>query len=93
MTNNGDFARKLELPQNKFQRTYKVRIFGIVNNKIKDQLKNGIIVNGIKYKPIEIELEEEKGKNRCLTMTLYEGKNREIRKIMAHFGCTVNRLI
>ena len=93
LTNNGDFARKLELPQNKFQRTYKVRIFGIVNNKIKDQLKNGIIVNGIKYKPIEIELEEEKGKNRWLTMKLYEGKNREIRKIMAYFGCTVNRLI
>ena len=32
LTNNGDFARKLELPQNKFQRTYKVRIFGIINN-------------------------------------------------------------
>ena len=93
LTNNGDFARKLELPQNKFQRTYKVRIFGTIDNKIKDQLKNGIIVNSIKYKPIELELEEEKGKNRWLTMRLYEGKNREIRKIMDHFGCTVNRLI
>ncbi len=93
LTNNGDFARKLELPQNEFQRTYKVRIFGIINNKIKDKLKNGIIVNGIKYKPIEIKLEEEKGKNRWLTMRLNEGKNREIRKIMDHFGCTVNRLI
>ena len=93
LTNNGDFARKLELPQNKFQRTYKVRIFGKIDNKIKDKLKNGIIVNSIKYKPIELELEEEKGKNRWLTMTLYEGKNREIRKIMDHFGCTVNRLI
>ena len=93
LTNNGDFARKLELPQNKFQRTYKVRIFGTIDNKIKDQLKNGIIVNSIKYKPIELELEEEKGKNRWLTMKLHEGKNREIRKIMDHFGCTVNRLI
>ena len=93
LTNNGDFARKLELPQNKFQRTYKVRIFGIINNKIKDQIKNGIRVDGIQYKPIKIELEEEKGKNRWLTMTLYEGKNREIRKIMAHFGFTVNKLI
>ena len=93
LTNNGDFARKLELPQNKFQRTYKVRIFGTINYKIKDQLKNGIILNSIKYKPIEVELGEEKGKNRWLTMRLYEGKNREIRKIMDHFGCTVNRLI
>ena len=93
LTNNGDFARKLELPQNKFQRTYKVRIFGTIDNKIKDQLKNGIIVNSIKYKPIELQLEEEKGKNRWLTMRLYEGKNREIRKIMEHFNCTVNRLI
>ena len=50
-------------------------------------------MNNIKYKPIELELEEEKGKNRWLTMRLYEGKNREIRKIMDHFGCTVNRLI
>ena len=93
LTNNGDFARKLELPQNKFQRTYKVRIFGTIDNKIKDQLKNGINVNSIKYKPIDLELEDEKGKNRWLTMRLYEGKNREIRKIMDHFGCTVNRLI
>ena len=93
LTNNGDFARKLELPKNRFQRTYKVRIFGTINNKIKDLLKNGIIVNGIKYKPIELELEEKKGKNRWLTMKLHEGKNREIRKIMNHFGCTVNKLI
>ena len=75
------------------QRTYKVRIFGTIDNKIKDKLKNGITVNSIKYKPIELELEEEKGKNRWLTMRLYEGKNREIRKIMEHFGCIVNRLI
>lgn len=93
LTNNGDFARKLELPQNKFQRTYKVRIFGNINNKVKDLLKNGIKVNGIKYKPIELELGKEKGQNRWLTMKLHEGKNREIRKIMDHFGCTVNRLI
>tara|TARA_B100001057_G_C22821938_1_gene939767 strand:+ start:1070 stop:1798 length:729 start_codon:yes stop_codon:yes gene_type:complete len=93
LTNNGDFARKLELPQNKFQRTYKVRIFGNINNKVKDLLKNGIKVNGIKYKPIELELGKEKGQNKWLTMKLYEGKNREIRKIMDHFGCTVNRLI
>lgn len=93
LTNNGDFARKLELPQNKFQRTYKVRIFGNINNKVKDLLKNGIKVNGIKYKPIELELGKEKGQNKWLTMKLHEGKNREIRKIMDHFGCTVNRLI
>ena len=93
LTNNGDFARKLELPKNKFQRTYKVRIFGNINNKVKDLLKNGIKVNGIKYKPIELELGREKGQNRWLTMKLHEGKNREIRKIMDHFGCTVNRLI
>ena len=93
LTNNGDLARKLELPQNKFQRTYKVRIFGTIDNKVKGLLKNGITLNGIKYKSIELELEEEKGKNRWLTMRLHEGKNREIRKIMNHFGCTVNRLI
>ena len=93
LTNNGDFARKLELPKNKFQRTYKVRIFGTINNRVKALLENGIIINGIKYKSIELELEEEKGKNRWLTMRLHEGKNREIRKIMNHFGCTVNRLI
>ncbi len=93
LTNNGDFARKLELPKNNFKRTYRVRIFGTLNNEIENVLKNGIVIDGIKYKSIDVFTENQKGKNMWLTMTLKEGKNREIRKIMNFFGCSVNRLI
>jgi len=93
LTNNGDFARNLELPKNNFIRKYRVRIFGTANIKIKEILKKGITIDRLKYKPIDLEMDPQKGKNMWLTMTLREGKNREIRKIMEFFGFSVNRLV
>ena len=58
LTNNGDFARKLELPQNKFQRTYKVRIFGTIdrvidNEKVEVEISNDVKVEIIKATGIQ----------------------------------------
>lgn len=94
LTNNGDFARKLELPSSAFERTYRVRVFGEVNQHTIDTLAKGVEVEGIKYGKIIVDTEKfTDSKNQWLYITLHEGKNREIRRVLEHFGLRVNRLI
>jgi 23S rRNA pseudouridine2605 synthase len=94
LTNDGALARGLELPSHGWLRRYRVRAFGDVpRGTIIKQLKKGITIKGIKYAPIELEVEKEQGDNSWLLMTLSEGKNREIKRVLEHFGLQVNRLI
>ena len=93
LTNNGSLARYMELPKNKWIRKYRVRVFGKVDPKRLKRLENGIVVEGIKYSGVKAEIESQSGSNSWLKVSLQEGKNREIRKIMAHLGLSVNRLI
>lgn len=93
LTNNGELSRKLELPENGWSRRYKVRVHGFVNkNKLAD-LAKGTTVDGINYGPVKVELESQNGTNSWLLVTLNEGKNREIRKLMKSIGLEVARLI
>lgn len=93
LTNNGELSRRLELPSNGWSRRYKVRIHGRINEKSLAELQNGITVDGITYGPIKAEIETVKGTNAWLIITLSEGKNREIRRVMKHLGLDVARLI
>ncbi len=93
LTNNGELSRKLELPENGWSRRYKVRVHGFVNkNKLAD-LSKGVTVDGVNYGPVKAELESQNGTNSWLVVTLNEGKNREIRKLMKYIGLEVARLI
>ena len=94
LTNDGELARKFELPANKWERTYRVRVYGGVDEKKLKSLENGVTIDGINYEPIKIEMENSgKGKNQWLRFTLTEGKNREIRKICEYIDLQVSRLI
>ena len=93
LTNDGDLARKLELPSTGWLRKYRVRVHGYVIKKDLELLKNGITIDGIRYGKIEAKLDKQQGSNAWLTLGIREGKNREIRKIMNHLGYKVNRLI
>ena len=93
LTNNGELSRKLELPSNGWARRYKVRVHGSVDEKKLADLKNGVEVEGIQYGSIKAEIVTIKGTNAWLMVTLNEGKNREIRKVMKSIGLEVNRLI
>lgn len=93
LTNNGELSRKLELPSNGWARRYKVRVHGYVDEKKLASLAGGIEVEGIKYGPIRAEIETAKGTNTWLQITLTEGKNREIRRVLKAIGLNVNRLI
>ena len=93
LTNDGDLARKLELPSTGWLRKYRVRVHGYVIKKDLELLKNGVTVDGIRYGKIEAKLDKQQGSNAWLTLGIREGKNREVRKVMSHLGYNVNRLI
>jgi 23S rRNA pseudouridine2605 synthase len=93
MTNSGDIKRKMELPNNNWKRIYRVRVYGKVNKDIVLKLRKGLKIKTIQYKPIDAKIDNESNSYTWLTMSLTEGKNREIRNIFEHFGMSVTRLI
>lgn len=93
LTNDGALARRLELPSNGWVRRYRVRVFGAPDPAKLAALANGVTVDGVRYGPIEAGLDSRKGDNSWVTVALREGRNREIRKVMAHLGLPVSRLI
>lgn len=93
LTNDGELARLLELPATGIVRNYRVRAFGRLDMKKIDNLREGVTVDGIRYGAIDVEVDQDEGSNIWLRVSLKEGKNREIRKVMEHIGLAVNRLI
>ncbi|HEY2247714.1 MAG TPA: pseudouridine synthase, partial [Bradyrhizobium sp.] len=93
LTNDGGLARVLELPDTGWLRRYRVRAHGEISQAQLDELKAGIEVDGVKYGPIDATLERDQGSNVWLVFAIREGKNREVRNVMAHLGLEVNRLI
>ncbi len=93
LTNDGTLARHMELPATGWLRRYRVRAHGRVSQAQLDALKDGIEIEGVRYGPIEATLDSVQGANAWITMALREGKNREVRRILAHLGVEVNRLI
>lgn len=93
LTNDGELARRLELPKTGWKRKYRVRVRGRINEEKLAALKDGVTIDGVHYDRIDAELERQQGSNAWLAITLREGKNREIRRVMDHLGYSVNRLI
>uniref|UniRef100_UPI001F421702 pseudouridine synthase n=1 Tax=Falsiroseomonas oryziterrae TaxID=2911368 RepID=UPI001F421702 len=93
LTNDGELARRLELPSNGWLRRYRVRVHGPVDERALAGLPRGVTIEGVAYGPIEAGLDSRQGANAWLTVSLKEGKNREVRRVMAHLGLQVTRLI
>ena len=93
LTNNGDLKRIMELPNNNWKRTYRVRVHGRVEDDIILKFKKGLKIDRMRYKPILANIDNTSNSYTWLTMTLTEGKNREIRNIFEAFGMIVTRLI
>ncbi|MDF7673798.1 pseudouridine synthase [Acetobacteraceae bacterium ESL0709] len=93
LTNDGALARELELPSRQWIRRYRVRVFGLVDPARLATLAHGSEFEGIKYGPIQAVLDSQKGDNSWLTVSLREGKNREIRRVMLGMNLHVSRLI
>jgi 23S rRNA pseudouridine2605 synthase len=93
LTNDGALARELELPTTGWLRRYRVRVHGGVNPEVLKRLENGITVEGVKYGPISAGIDSAQRSNTWLHMSLKEGKNREIRRVMQALNLPVTRLI
>ena len=93
LTNDGALARQLELPSNGWIRRYRARAWGEVDPAALKKLADGVTVDGVKYGPIEAQLEARKGENVWLAIALREGRNREVRRVLAHLDLQVSRLI
>jgi 23S rRNA pseudouridine2605 synthase len=93
LTNDGGLARALELPDTGWLRRYRVRAHGTITQARLDELRKGVEVDGVKYGSIDAQLEHDQGANVWIVFAIREGKNREVRNVMAHLGLEVNRLI
>jgi 23S rRNA pseudouridine2605 synthase len=93
LTNDGALARRLELPSTGWLRRYRVRVHGDVSEPALKNLARGLVIDGTRYGPIEAGLDSRKGSNAWLTVSIHEGKNREIRRVMACLGLSTTRLI
>jgi 23S rRNA pseudouridine2605 synthase len=93
LTNDGEVARYIELPSSKWTRVYRARVFGVIDMERLKKLQKGIVIDGIKYDGIKVEMEQMRDFNSWLKISLTEGKNREIKKVLEYFGLKVSRLI
>ncbi|PZO76828.1 MAG: pseudouridine synthase [Sphingomonas hengshuiensis] len=93
MTTDGEFKRRLELPATGVERTYRARAYGEISQQQLEELMLGIEIEGVRYGPINANLERRTGTNTWIEMTLTEGKNREVRRVLEHLGLKVSRLI
>lgn len=93
MTNDGELKRAMELPSSRIPRTYRARTFGAISQIQLESLSEGITIEGMHYGSINANLERRTGRNQWVEMTLTEGKNREVRRVLEHFGLEVSRLM
>ena len=93
LTNDGGLKRTFELPATKVPRTYRARAFGAVSQEQLEDLIEGVTIDGMRYGSIDANLERSSGRNLWIEMTITEGKNREVRRVLEYLGLQVNRLI
>jgi 23S rRNA pseudouridine2605 synthase len=93
LTNDGEIARRMEIPASGWTRVYRARLFGKVTQAELDKLATGVTIEGVKYGPIVANLERSKGIYAWASVSLKEGKNREVKRVMESLGLKVARLI
>lgn len=93
LTNDGELKRQLELPSTGVTRHYRARAFGPISQAALEDLADGVTIEGMRYGSIDANLERRTGRNCWIQMSLTEGKNREVRRVLEYLGLQVSRLI
>ena len=93
LTNDGALKRALELPSSGVPRTYRARTYGVISQETLEGLSEGISIDGMHYGSINANLERRTGRNQWIELTLTEGKNREVRRVLEYLGLEVSRLL
>ena len=93
MTNDGELKRAMELPSSGIPRTYRARTYGLISQARLEDLIEGVTIDGMHYGKIDANMERKTGRNQWIELTLTEGKNREVRRVLEHLDLKVSRLI
>jgi len=93
LTNDGELKRAMELPATGLPRTYRARTFGDITQAQLEELIEGVEIDGVRYGKIDANMERRTGRNQWIEVTITEGKNREVRRVLEHLGLEVSRLL
>ena len=93
LTNDGELKRAMELPATGLPRTYRARTYGDISQSQLEDLIEGVEIEGIRYGKIDANMERRTGRNQWIEMTITEGKNREVRRVLEYLGLEVSRLL
>lgn len=93
LTNDGELKRAMELPSSGLPRTYRARTFGDITQAQLEELIEGVEIDGVRYGRIDANMERRTGRNQWIEVTITEGKNREVRRVLEHLGLEVSRLL
>lgn len=89
MTNDGDLANILTRPSSNVEKTYMVHIEGTITNDEIKKLSKGVVIDGYQTKPCSVVVTDEDERGMRLKITITEGKNRQIRKMLEQVGKNV----
>ncbi len=92
MTNDGDLTYRVTHPKNQVEKTYVAEVTGNITMNTLTQLRNGIILDGVKTRPAKVEVIGATQFGTKLEITIHEGKNRQVRRMFESVGCIVKRL-
>ncbi len=92
LTDDGELKNRLTHPSHQIGKVYRVKVGGSVSEEQMDILTSPLVIDGYKIKPVEVTVSGEDESGTVLKMTLFEGRNRQIRKMCEEAGLTVKRL-
>lgn len=92
LTDDGELKNRLTHPKHTIPKIYRVKVGGSVSQEQYDILTSALEIDGYKIKPVDVLITGEDESGTVLKMTLYEGRNRQIRKMCEAAGLTVKRL-
>jgi 23S rRNA pseudouridine2605 synthase len=93
LTNDGDFAHAIMHPSKKIPKTYLVKVRGMLQEEEMDKLRKGIRLDRTKSAPAIVKRLKKTEQNSWIEMTIYEGKKRQIRRMLERVGHPVMRLM
>lgn len=92
MTNDGELANKLAHPRNHIGKTYRVKVSGILSDTRVYKLRKGVDLGDFVTGPAQVKVITQTAKSAVADITIYEGKNRQVRRMFKAVGCPVQTL-
>ena len=92
LTDDGALANRLTHPSHALGKVYRVKVGGKVSDEQYKILTSALVIDGYRIQPVDVKVAEETEDGTVLKMTLFEGRNRQIRKMCEAAGLTVRRL-